>query len=113
VADSAVALAYASTWADADAAEQFAALYAAYVPKRYSGAKEIGAAPKPKVGTFEPGTKEVMIDIGQRMSGAHTWSTGQGTVLIEVRGNRVLVLEGFDDAASARLRAVVFGNRAD
>lgn len=110
VAESAVAVAYASAWLNADAAEQFAALYASSISNRYAGAKEEGAAPKSKIGTFKPGTKEVTIDIGERLNGRHTWSTTEGTVFIDVRGNTVLVIEGFDAEAAERLRTAVFGN---
>jgi cytochrome c-type biogenesis protein CcmH/NrfF len=108
VPKSAIALAYASKWASADDAEQFAAIYAKYLPKRYKSAKEVGAA-TPVQGA-NPST--VKVGIADRLKGVHTWDTDEGTLLIETRGDTMLVMEGFDGEAAARLKAVVFPETA-
>ncbi|HYH00748.1 MAG TPA: hypothetical protein VD837_16565 [Terriglobales bacterium] len=110
IADSALAIAYASTWADADAAEQFAAIYANYIPKRYPQARELGTQPKSKVGTFPTGAAEVNVSIAERLGGNRLWATEQGPVSVEVSANQVLVLEGFDEATAAKLRAATLGS---
>lgn len=108
VADSALALAYVSRWQDADAAEQFAAIYAGYLPKRYPGAKEAGASAT----TTRSGVRDVpgmgatvKVDVAGRLTGRHSWRTEAGTVSLEVQNDTVLILEGFDDAAAGRIRS--------
>ncbi len=105
VPTSTIALAYASKWANADAAEQFAALYAKYLPKRYTAVKEVGAVdtPVPEIGAA------VATGVAERLKGPHTWETQQGPVSIETRGNTMLVTEGFDTNVAARIKDAVFG----
>ncbi len=105
VPESAIALAYASKWASADAAEQFAAIYAKYLPKRYKSAKEVGAATPVQNGN----SAEVKVGIADRLAGVHTWETDEGTVSIETRGDTMLVMEGFDSDAAAKIRDAVLG----
>jgi hypothetical protein len=107
VPTSAIALAYASKWASADAAGQFAAVYAKALPKRYKQVKETVSTSTPSAES----SAEVRVDIAGRLNGAHTWDTEDGLVSIEVRGDTMLVVEGFDPAAAAKITDAVFNSQ--
>jgi hypothetical protein len=107
VPTSAIALAYASKWASADDAEQFAAMYAKYLPKRYKSVKELTAATPVQSGN----PAEVKVGIAERLKGVQTWQTDEGPVSIETRGDTMLVLEGFDGEAAGKLKEAVFGKQ--
>ena len=104
VPTTAIALAYASRWASADAAEQFAAVYANALSKHYKSVREVGATNRqvPEIGAT------VMAGIADRLKGTRTWYTEQGPLSIETRGDTMLVMEGFDQAAAGRIRDAVF-----
>jgi hypothetical protein len=90
-----VALFYLSRWRSREAARQFAAAYAATVPRRYRSAQAAedmasNSAASPK-GTF-----------------ISRWQTEEGPVMIEAEGNTVLALEGFDSATMLRLQQAVW-----
>lgn len=119
VPTSSLALTYISKWTDADSAQQFAGMYAAYLPKRYGNVVEASTAPlKPEQGLNGaaggdtkdvPGLgAQVKIDGARRLEGLHTWSTEQGNVSIETHGDEVLIIEGFDQNAAERVRQAVF-----
>lgn len=109
---SSLALAYLSKWVNADSAAQFAGMYAAYLPKRYGKLTETGAAGPTDSGTMDvPGLgAQVKVEVAKRLTGMHTWSTDQGDVSIETRGDQVLIVEGFDPDAALRLRQAVFAD---
>ncbi len=111
VPKSAVALAYASKWASAEAADQFAAIYAKYLPKRYKSVKEVG--PAPPVENDEPSTSPSIVRVGtaEQHGRVHTWETDEGTVSIETRGDTMLVTEGFDGEAAGKLKDAVFTHK--
>ncbi len=115
---SSLALVYVSKWADADSADQFAGLYAEYLPKRYGKLSEMGVAAGAAAAAGAD-TKDVpglgatvKVDLAKRLSGRHTWSTSQGSVAIETQGDEVLIVEGFDPDAAERLRQAVFASKA-
>ena len=85
---SALALLYLSRWSNPDAAVGFAKQYRDTLLKRYKFAQ--GVAP--------------------RVADAPTtrWMTDEGLVSIEVRGDQVLVLESFDDAAMKKLSEAIW-----
>lgn len=64
-------------WANAEAAEKFAAAYRAILDKRYPAAKKT----------------------------SETWQTAEGPASVEVAGDAVVVLEGFDSKEAGRVRA--------
>jgi len=106
---SSIALAYASKWANADAAEQFAAIYAKYLGKRYKQVEgDPGTAASMKAGAP---SGQVAVGIAKGFAGAHDWKTEGGPVSIETRGDTVLVMEGFDGGTGARIADAVFGDR--
>lgn len=109
VPTSSIALAYVSKWANAEAAEQFAAMYAGYLGRRYKSAKEIGAAPAAQEEKDHPA--ESKVGGARRLAGAHTWDTEDGQVSIETHGDTMLVTEGFDNAAAGKIREKVFGDQ--
>lgn len=80
-----LALAYVSRWSTPEAAQRFAGYYAKGFPRRYSGATRI-----------DPEAKEI-----------ETWQTSEGLLTITVRGDEVLVTEGFDGNATAKIRSAV------
>jgi hypothetical protein len=74
------ALLYVSNWASPADAGYFAKSYSLWLPKKY---------------------KSVTPVAEQK---GRAWTTDQGPVSIEVSGNRVLVMEGFDAATAAGVR---------
>jgi hypothetical protein len=71
-----------SHWTTPEMAQRFAKMWAISVGKRYKGATA---------------------------SADNAWTTSEGPVSIETRGDTVLVMESFDQDAAAKARAVVFG----
>jgi len=76
-------LLYVSNWATPEDAGYFAKAYSLWLPKKY---------------------KSVTPVAEQK---GRAWTTEQGPVSIEVAGKRVLVMEGFDAATAAAVRAKV------
>jgi hypothetical protein len=76
-------LLYVSNWATPEDAGYFAKAYSLWLPKKY---KSVAPVAEQK---------------------GRAWTTEQGPVSIEVAGNRVLVMEGFDAATAAAVRAKV------
>jgi hypothetical protein len=76
-------LLYVSNWATPEDAGYFAKTYSLWLPKKY---------------------KSVTPVAEQK---GRAWTTDQGPVSIEVAGKRVLVMEGFDAATAAAVRAKV------
>jgi hypothetical protein len=71
-----------SHWTTPEMAQRFAKMWAISVAKRYKGATP---------------------------NGDNTWTTSDGPVSIETKGDTVLVMESFDRDAAAKARTVVFG----
>jgi len=88
-------LVYVSRWANADKAQEFAAIYAKSLRQRYKQAKAMdeGSSDDAKLET---------------LSGEHRWQTEDGSVVIEVKSDTVLVSESLDDATTEVLRHDVF-----
>ena len=94
-----LAFLYVSRWSSPITAAQFAGIYAHSLMQRYkkvSGAddgrdiqKSDDSAPPP-------------------LEGRHTWSTEEGTVIVEQTGDTVFVTEGLDDTTTAVLEKEVF-----
>jgi len=74
-------LLYVSNWATPEDAGYFAKAYSLWLPKKY---KSVASVAEKK---------------------GREWNTEQGPVSIEVAGNQVVVMEGFDAATAAGLRA--------
>jgi hypothetical protein len=122
-------LLYVSRWSSAEKAEDFAGIYARSLAKRYKKADEVGDAGSPsaasasgksgpgesvaaKSGTEEAGAKDASAKHkGFKvfpLKGRHAWSTEEGTVVIEERGDTVLVSESLDAGTTETLEREVF-----
>lgn len=99
--DSAAALGllYVSRWSDPFAAARFAAIYAKYLPKRYLHVRESGS---------ETDKSIVETASTDQVTGLHTWLTETGPVVIEVKGDTVLITESLDQSTTEKLEGAVF-----
>lgn len=98
-----LALLYISRWSDAEKAAEFAEIYAQSLKKRYKKAESVGApAPDPPV------SQSADSKLGA-LNGRYTWTTEEGTVVIEEQGDTVFVSESLDAATTAALEKEVFG----
>src|SRR6266496_1068924 len=90
---------FVSRWANPKAAAQFAAIYARGIQQRY---KTAGA----------PAGSELPADLKtlQSLSGSHTWNTEDGAIVLEVKGNTVLVTESLDAGITDQFRSAVLGS---
>lgn len=99
-----LALVYASRWADAGTAAEFAAVYAKSLAKRYREAKALAADGKVVQGAPP-------VDSWRTLRGLHAWQTEEGPVVIEVRADQVLITESMDDATTKRVEADFWGEK--
>ena len=90
---------FVSRWANPKAAAQFAAIYARGIQQRYKNVE-------PPADSSLPSDLKTLHSLG----GDHTWQTDEGSVVIEVKGDTILVSEGLDPAITAQFRAAVLGN---
>jgi hypothetical protein len=121
-------LLYVSRWSSADAAAEFAGIYAYSLKQRYKTADEAGdPAPnqskqdKPTPNLQPPQTSETKTAETKNseaktpepkippLKGRHAWTTEEGTIVIEEQGDTVLVSESLDPATTATLEKEVFG----
>lgn len=86
-------LVFVSRWANPKAAAQFAAIYARGIQQRYKNA----GAP---AGSDLPSDLKTL----QSLSGSHTWKTDDGSIVLDVKGNTVLVSESLDPAITDQFR---------
>jgi hypothetical protein len=93
---------YVSRWSEAEKAAEFAQIYARSLEKRYKKAEEVGKA-SPDQPETHPKYKIELLQ------GKHSWNTDEGTVVIEQRGDTVLVSESLDAATTDVLEKEVFG----
>jgi len=101
-------LLYVSRWSSTEKAEEFADIYARSLKQRYKKADEVGDPPpvQPAYQDKAPESAEIR---GALLKGRHTWTTEEGTVVIEEQGDTVLVSESLDAATTAALEREVFG----
>jgi hypothetical protein len=95
---------YVSRWASAEKASQFAAVYGESLKKRYAKAQEIAGDGVPVADDKTPR----IGDQAPSLTGRHTWKTEEGMVLVEVKGDTVLVAESLDDVTTQKLEQDVF-----
>lgn len=91
-----LALVYLSRWSSPAKAAEFAALYAKSLAKRYKQAQALGG--EGKVADDAP-----PLDSWKTIRGRHAWMTEEGAVVIEVRGDAVLISESMDDGTTKRV----------
>jgi len=89
-------LVFVSKWASPRWAEEFAAIYARGVQQRY---KDVEA---PAVGNLPADLKKL-----QSLGGDHNWQTTDGAVVIDVKGDTVLVTESLEPAITDDFRRSV------
>jgi len=92
---------FVSRWANSKAAAQFAAVYARGIQQRYENA----AAP---AGSELPSDLKTL----QSLSGSHNWRTEDGAIVLDVKGNTVLVTESIDQPITDAFRDFVFSDAA-
>jgi hypothetical protein len=92
-------LLYVSRWSTVDKAAEFAAIYARSLKERYKKAEEVQDS--------APGQNEDSKT--DRLKSRHTWTTEEGTVVIDEEGDTVLVSESLDAGTTATLEKEVFG----
>jgi hypothetical protein len=91
-----LALVYISRWSTPAKAAEFAAVYAKSLAKRYQKRQGLGADGK----VAEDGPP---AESWRTLRGRHAWLTEEGAVLIEVRGDTVLISEGLDDDTTKKV----------
>ena len=93
-----LALLYVSQWAEPEQATKFAGIYAQSLNKKY---KQIAAGGNSRPASASAGVQVSIADATTQ------WTTEDGPVFVEPHGKFVLVMEGFDPATAAKLRAAV------
>lgn len=96
-------LVYVSRWSSAEKASEFAAVYARSLKQRYKHPEEAEPV-RPAEAAASHSESKVEI-----LQGRHTWTTEEGTVVIEEKGDTVLVSESLDPATTHTLEQEVFG----
>jgi hypothetical protein len=120
-------LLYVSRWSSPEKAAEFAAIYADSLKERYKSVAEVGgtAATQPadegtnaRSGGSDPSLQSALLakNDGAKvnskpplLSGRHAWTTDEGGVVIEQRGNTVFVTESLDTTTTSTLEQDVFG----
>ena len=97
---------YVSRWSSPEKAAEFAAVYAKSLAQRYQKRQAMGGDGK-VVEDAPP------ADSWRTLRGRHAWMTEEGAVVIEVRGDAVLVSESFDDETTKRVEADFWGDGAE
>ena len=93
-------LLYASRWSSPEKAANFAAIYASALGQRYLHVHDVAEEGK------EPGTKTDALD---HLTGKRAWLTEDGPVVIDVRGDTVVVTESLDQTTTDNLEQEIFG----
>jgi len=104
--DAPLSLLYVSRWSTPDAAAEFAGIYATSLKQRYKKAEEA----TPTAQSDKPPVEASGGDDSAPapLNGRHSWTTEEGTVVIEEQGNTVLISESLDAATTATLEREVF-----
>jgi hypothetical protein len=95
-----IGLFYFSRWDSPEAATAFKKMYGDYVPHRYTGVNRLPASCP--VSASCPATKEECECPGSQ------WDTAEGTVLVDIRGTELLIMEGLNESMMQRIRAALF-----
>jgi hypothetical protein len=102
-----LALFYVSRWSSPITAAQFAGIYAHSLNLRY---KKVTGAGDPKEAAQK--TQDNSDSAPPPLEGRHSWSTEDGTVVIEEKGDTVFITESLDDDTTATLEKEVFATTA-
>jgi hypothetical protein len=87
-----IAMMYFSHWDSPEAARDFAKLYADYLPKRYK-----------KAVLRQPSASNAAGAQGQ-----YVFDTEEGKAILEVEGDDLLIMEGYDDTVRQKARDIYF-----
>jgi hypothetical protein len=90
---------FVSRWANPKAAAQFAAIYARGIQQRYKNAES-------------PADSKLPVDLKtlQSLSGDHSWTTSDGAIVVDVKGETVLVTESLSASITGEFRHDVLDN---
>jgi hypothetical protein len=99
-AGGALGLVFVSKWASPRWAEEFAAIYARGVQQRYKNPEGLANSDLPT------DLKKL-----QSLGGDHSWKTDEGAVVIDVKGDTVLVTESLEPAITNQFRQSVLGQK--
>jgi hypothetical protein len=94
-----LALLYVSRWASREKASAFAAIYAQSLAKRYKHVHEVAQDGK------DPSDDLQKLE---SLTGTHTWLTEEGPVVIDVKGDGVLITESLDQSTTEQLEHELF-----
>jgi hypothetical protein len=95
-------LVFVSKWATPKAADQFAAIYARGVQQRYK-----------KLSTAADSNLPADLKELRTLGGDHTWNTEEGAVVIDVKGDTLLVTESLEPALTDKFREAVLGSATE
>jgi hypothetical protein len=93
-----IGLLYVSRWSSAAKASEFAAVYAKSLAQRYQKRQALGT--DGKIAEDAP-----PVDSWRTLRGRHAWMTEEGAVVIDVRGDEILISESLDDETTKRVEA--------
>lgn len=99
-------LLYVSRWSSPEAAAEFAGIYAQSLKERYKQTTEVGD-PQSQLASYQNTQPANQIE-PPPLQGRHTWSTEEGTIVIDEQGATVFVSESLDAATTAALEREVF-----
>jgi len=88
-----LAVLYVSRWASPEAAAEFAAIYARSLTQRYRHVTAVLEHDKPSIALENLAT----------LTGAHTWLTEDGAVVIAMEGSTLLITESLDEPSTQAL----------
>ena len=97
-------LLYVSRWSSPAKAAEFAAVYAKSLAQRYKRPRGLGA--DGKVTDEAP-----PVDSWRTLRGYHAWLTEEGPVVIEVRGDSILISESLDEDTTKRVAVDFWGGK--
>jgi len=101
-----LSLLYVSRWSSPVTAAQFAGIYARSLNQRYTKVAASTDLQEPAQSTPNSDTAPPALE------GRHSWSTEEGTVVIEQKGDMVFVTESLDQDTSATLEKEVLNSQA-
>src|SRR6266404_2652086 len=99
-------LLYVSRWSSPAKAAEFAAVYAKSLAQRYKRPRGLGA--DGKVTDEAP-----PVDSWRTLRGYHVWLTEEGPLVIEVRGDTILISESVDEDTTKRVAADFWSKPTD
>jgi len=99
-------LMYVSRWSSAEKASEFAGIYSRSLGQRYKKAEAVDGSLAGASSSQSTQPPERKVEL---LRGRHTWTTEEGTVMIEQQDDVVLVTESLDAALTQTLEKEIFG----